>query len=999
MSSRSFSLNLLVSIFSALLLLVLLNSYLTTVFASENLYIQVNAFDAIKKTAIKDATIMMVDNFGNKLVRSTDDSGLCIFPCSFGYSYHIYAYKGNFETMQIEYAPNKRAISVKSFEPIIVDMPLVPGAVVVLEGNLYLVELPNPRERAMEISLVKRDPSYTHRFISEYGRSNDAFYLGLGEKIAIIPAGTPIDLLVRTSVVLVEEKTGIPRQIYKEFYVTDVDGSSFILSQGDIKRVSISLYSLRKSIEDVRRVYEEVVLQVSEAQKFGFMVFEERRTLTNEVYQRIIEAERLLQESDSGINFERAWLLLREALSKVRYTSKIIEDKFLISETNTVYISAVMAMFSIILAFFFFENEKRKIISSLIFYVILLITLYLTYPGAHIILDKNVLLFIQSSIPSFALFLFIVFGLPRIWKERGVEGEVSWRSAISIIFSMGKREIKRKRTRGFFTILSICILILCFTSLTSFGTAFGVVSERINVAPPSSGVIMIRRGTGDIPLGYGDIYLISSRVAPIVNVSLRLKNPPSLNPLARIRNPLSGKEMPIFGVLAISPFNEKDYTGLDEATEGGWLSEEKIGEVLIGSSMASILKVGLGENVILEILGTPITINLIIKGLINDQQYSELLDVNGEKFGPLRLTEANIIRTCNSTEIIVLNLKTAEFIQDRIEESKSAVIFLSPSEIVFRFADNINVEETAKKLVQLLSYEVFVSSNNFVMRYYIGVYIETKGVAELLIPLIMVILNTTMVMINSAYERSREIRVLSTLGLNPTHIGLTFVAEATILGMVGGSIGYVAGLGFFRIMLLFGQDLMVREKLEWWWSALGFALAIIVSLISVTRPAIMAINAYTPSRVKRIKRTEEEKVMRKEEIFKVYQARDFSMPLKVSLSEKDFFINFFIDSLKEVSTGYMERVENIEEKPEIENLKKEIIKEIRFDYYSGTELSRGTRNTLVMTKSPSEEYYRVKLISEPIVAGAPETVIERTVDFVQSIILTWVKNKKKIMGA
>ncbi|MEM2816569.1 MAG: hypothetical protein QXY34_05240, partial [Candidatus Bathyarchaeia archaeon] len=87
----------------------------------------------------------------------------------------------------------------------------------------------------------------------------------------------------------------------------------------------------------------------------------------------------------------------------------------------------------------------------------------------------------------------------------------------------------------------------------------------------------------------------------------------------------------------------------------------------------------------------------------------------------------------------------------------------------------------------------------------------------------------------------------------------------------------------------------------------------------------------------------------------------------------------------------------IEEMPEIENGKKESVNVIKVDYYAGTDLSRGTRNRLVMVKSPVENYYRVKLISEPLVAGAPETVVERTTDFIQGIILRWIKNKKRII--
>jgi hypothetical protein len=237
------------------------------------------------------------------------------------------------------------------------------------------------------------------------------------------------------------------------------------------------------------------------------------------------------------------------------------------------------------------------------------------------------------------------------------------------------------------------------------------------------------------------------------------------------------------------------------------------------------------------------------------------------------------------------------------------------------------------------------------------------------------------------------------LGLNPTHIGLIFVAEAVILGMVGGSLGYLAGLGFSRIMVFFGQELMVREKLEWWWSAAGFALAMAASVISSIRPAALAVSTYTPSMVKKVKRTEKETKVRREEIFKVYQGRQLSMPVKVLPNEKEFFISFFLDRLNELKTGFVERIENVVQVPETEDAKGELVLAINFDYIFGASGSeRGTKNSVVMTKSPEEDYYRVRLISEPRVMGLPESAIERTINFVHETCLMWAKDKDKYLG-
>jgi hypothetical protein len=275
-----------------------------------------------------------------------------------------------------------------------------------------------------------------------------------------------------------------------------------------------------------------------------------------------------------------------------------------------------------------------------------------------------------------------------------------------------------------------------------------------------------------------------------------------------------------------------------------------------------------------------------------------------------------------------------------------------------------------------------------------------KGAGELIIPLAMVILNIGTVMLNAVYERRNELKVLSMLGLNPAHIRLIFLAEAVIIGMVGGGIGYLFGLGFYRIISFFGQSLLVREKLEWWWSAIGFAIALIASIVSAIRPAILAVKMYTPSMIRKFKLAEHEEKTRREEIFKVYQAKELSMPVKILPSELPFFIGFLLNRLEEMRTGTFERVEEIKELPEIENVKGELVKTIRFDYYfTVSGRGRGTKNELICIKSPEEYYYRVKLVSNPASPGMPEDAIDRTIDFIHSLSMEWSKNKKRIIGA
>ncbi|MCX8171112.1 MAG: FtsX-like permease family protein [Candidatus Bathyarchaeota archaeon] len=959
--------------------------------------INIKAIDAITGNAVRNVTIILWD-IANWVTHRyfTDENGECIISgdhIRLRGTYWLYAFKGDFNAKLIDYVPVKAIINFERIEVKNITLTLLPGALIEIEGIPYIAQTPSMERRRMSIRVVVETKPFNYSFINEYVSSLDVHFLGLPDNIVIAPANFPFFLEVEVS------------YIRREFSRISFEKEKFRIYNGSLPfraphkgvlpPIKISAYSLRSGVEYTKMLFTDISRMIDRVQAIGFTVFDERKMLSH-VSKNMVEAEILLQNAQKDEDFREVWLTLRKAIDETDNIHRLLRDKLFFAESQAVYLPAVISVFSIAVSFFFFEDERKKIVSNIIFYILFLAVLYYTHPGTHIIIIRNAVLFICAAIVSFTAFSFLVFILPRVWKERSVEGEVTWRSAIVLLFSMGKRQIKRKKIRGFFTIFSVGILILAFVSLTSFGTVFGVISERVGFTSLSEGILVRRMVNGSSaffsPLGYSDIITISE-IIPMVNVAQRWRNLPRADPIALLINPKTNENQPIYGVIAISPSIEANYTGIEEIIDGGeYLSDDAYGEILISSSLANKLNIKEKSNVTLRITDR-LTENLSVKGLINDEKYDVLKDVDGSLFGPYRLLEDGSTRRCNSTEVILINLKTLEKILDKAPN----LILLS--EIVFQPASITNIEANIKNVVLIYGHDVFVSLNGVVTYYHIGSYIELKGVLELLIPIIMVVLNVSMVMINSAYEREKEIRVLSAIGLNPTHIGLTFVAEAAVIGMVGGSLGYLAGLSFYRIMMFFGHDLMVREKLEWWWSALGFALAILISVLSAMRPAAMAVSAYTPSKIKRVKRPEEEEKKRREEIFRVYQTRELSMPIKVLINEKEFFIGYFLSCLGDLRYGYVEKVENIEDLPEIESTKGEITKTIKFTYLFGPpENKRGTNNALTLVKRADEEYYRVKLISEPISPGMPESALERTVDFVHEILMRWIKDKRRIMG-
>lgn len=134
-------------------------------------------------------------------------------------------------------------------------------------------------------------------------------------------------------------------------------------------------------------------------------------------------------------------------------------------------------------------------------------------------------------------------------------------------------------------------------------------------------------------------------------------------------------------------------------------------------------------------------------------------------------------------------------------------------------------------------------------RYYLGSGFSTSigGLTSLIIPLLVactIIFNT---MLGSVYERRREIDIFNAIGLNPIHIGLFFVAEALVYGIIGGVGGYLIGQ-----LLARGINAMnLMQDINLNYSSLSVVYVIVLTIFIVVAstlyPAWVAIRTATTS--------------------------------------------------------------------------------------------------------------------------------------------------------
>jgi len=973
-------------------------------------YIRIKVVDANTEEPIQNASIILWN-----LGKATDKRGLFFTDSEGEYHYDdavtgsvywIYAYKGNLTTGSIEYAPSKVEVELSLLETSKnVTFRLVPAATVRLTGEIRAAEVSAfPRVfRTYIIDPTSGGPPLLNgSFVSTYD-STERYYLKekdfLEKKFVFIPAGVSVDL--EFTATFWTRKEGLFR---RSFRIRDI-----LLNKREQATFSLDYYSLDKSVDTIRQLINTVNTELDEAQNAGFYLAAEREKLREQT-DAIISAQKKLEEG----NYYQSWRLLSEAYTETLNVRKTLSYYVLASASNAIYLPAFFAVYSVILASFVFENNRRKIISSLIFYVVFVALLFQVYPGTRIIVNKNSQLFAAAASLSIAASLGAVFGLPRYWKSK-FEGAFRLRNVLAALFSLGKRQIKIRKTRGFLTLSSLVILVLAFTSLTSFGVVYDITTERLQYSPTVEGILM-KDATNEtftdgqntyflfMPFGVG--YYQNLLEDPLVkNVAPKIETYPSVNPVAYL---VSDKgKLEIFGVVGIKPEEESAFTALNEIIEEGeYLVEQDVNSILISKSAATDLNLQPGKTV--KFLANGIILNCTVKGIFSDSGYEQLTEIDGEPFGPKRAIseeEGLTFKVCDAKNVVIMNFETSIKLQRQInvrnkKDPDELGTFNILSRIAFKRVNGAGIGNIIDTVVKSYNKDVYVSKDGRVIRYFIGKYYEAKGGLELLFPLAMTGLNVGAVMLNAVYERRREMKILTVIGSNPAHLAMLFISEAVILGMVGGGLGYLFGLGFYRIMPLIGTGLIVREKLEWWWSALGFGLAILASVISTLRPALLAVKMYTPSKVRKAKVSEEEKKARKEEIFRIYQERRLSLPVKVHKDDTIFFINFLINRLEDWSTGIYERITDISEQPEMQTSKGRIIKRIEFNYIN-TSADRKVelKNEVICSKDSDEDYYRVHLALNLDNVEVSEDWIYRIAGIVRDITLDWTKNRDRIVGA
>ena len=880
--------------------------------------------------------------------------------------YIIYAYYDDPLTPGFDYVPSMKNIQTPSSGKLSITFELWEGATMFLEGEAFYVEATEPPKSSY--SVLDPDSEEVIQFgeyalLYEDSVSSYSYFLRFSPNLIIVPADTPFIVKVE-SVIRVGE-----RSLTRDFFIDKPN--HFLLGRGDAVHVDMGEFSLPLSLSKVREGASEVGSMIDEKEESFYLAVER---------QRFAQIKSLTLEAENDLNqgaYEESFTKLRRAY---------IEISNLRNWLNSMHTEALMSVFLLILflaftatatSFLLFEEKVRKICGASVFYVVFLWALYLMYPGSRLV---EASLFIGAS----GISLITIFGLtallPRVLKGRGVRGRVPLRTMVVPIFSIAKRSLRRRRLRFVLTLISVMILVSSFISLTSFTTGFGLTFKHISRHSDASTGVLMRAPKPPVMEPEEEKFFWFS---PLDNSSIewfearpetRLVAPKYENIPYRERVPLFYVErFQVFGIMGVVPSAEAEVLRLNETIiEGRYLNDEDENGVLISADLKEKLNATVGESLTLRALGK--TLKLKIIGIFDDRGFEDLRDLDGQSPLPKKIiityempTDGEPIMIeelvpCLPDEVIVVTWKTA---------SKIPGIYLSRLDIILEGED---LKEYIRMMALNKGFRAWASTEEGVYLSQLSSYFEGKGL-PIALPWLIVVLNVVVTMLNSLYERRREIFIYSSIGMNPSHISGIFIAEVVMIGVLGGGIGYLMGLGWYKVMSLLALGLQVRQKT----SALWVLAAISVSMAAVLVGGLTALRGsvvITPS-LRRRWRVEGGVSASREPL-------ELILPVRVTEVDVEGFVGYVMKALRSYRDDVYVLTSGIRES--IEETEEASIRRVEFIYRSADMRFGGvyTRNKVILRREKGSEVYTVKLLTEGNKEGIPKAG-----SLTRKIIMEW----------
>lgn len=261
-------------------------------------------------------------------------------------------------------------------------------------------------------------------------------------------------------------------------------------------------------------------------------------------------------------------------------------------------------------------------------------------------------------------------------------------------------------------------------------------------------------------------------------------------------------------IMGLSP-HEPVISGIDQMLIAGeWFEPGDHDVCILPHQMADLLGIAprdAGQAHVL-LYGTPV----LVKGIIDGDKLYQWRDLDDGHLTPvdykgesreLRGTVRNTARqTEEETDILSFkHMLPANVIfmpyQDVRNMNNGNVM-----SVAIKFADKTQMLTAIDEFMPRVGLTAFVGADGRATVYSALALTALTGMENLFIPILVAALIVLNTMMGAVYERFKEIGILSSVGLAPTHIGVLFMAESCVYAIIGGMAGYLIGQSFSQII-------------------------------------------------------------------------------------------------------------------------------------------------------------------------------------------------------
>lgn len=446
-------------------------------------------------------------------------------------------------------------------------------------------------------------------------------------------------------------------------------------------------------------------------------------------------------------------------------------------------------------------------------------------------------------------------------------------------FIIGVSNMRRRKIRTTLTCVTIILITFTMLSFTSVSQSVSPKLIQKQSQTPYNGIYFSNVIWQELDEQWFELVerLIDSENASIVRRSFSLFNYDVRKTLSLdiIKDQKFSKRLKANSVLGLES-NEDGYLGKLNLISGRFFNSNSKNEIILTDEMIKLYNLNDIKKRLDQNSGDSVQIRangkvFKVVGIIDGANLKQLRDLRGDTFLPKEL--AKVGRASNlvvedsgeeapegsfrdsdiSTMIIVpyhtkgLDLKpvslSAKFnSSDDVWKNVSDLVSTSNLRFYFGCKDPFAINPGAEKLIYQEPGQYYLRS---------GFSSSFGGLSSLLIPLLVsatIIFNT---MLSSVYERKKEIGIYNSIGLSPIHIGLFFIAESVVYGIVGSVAGYLIGQIFAKTITYFGlfQDLNINYSSMSVVYVILFTIFIVIA--SSLYPAWVAIKTAAASSGKR----------------------------------------------------------------------------------------------------------------------------------------------------